>query len=537
MESLLAQAAKLSNTKRVSSGNNLAEFVNPEEPANDYILEFVEDIEKNHIPKWIFTFEDLRQWNEIHQNTANETMETTPEGEPIEPPFMDGQCIIKVSSDAITAWMMILPPIGKGVAVSPTQVSEQLAAQGIVTGIDAVACVNACMEYFTAFTIAKGSAPIHGTDGNVEELFPREVSKSLHITDHDTVDYRDLGWIQTVKTGDVICKITPAVAGIPGETVTGKAIPAKNGEMPHVPAGTNIKYSADKTRLIAQCEGRLVFSNNAFSVETRLTIDGDVDGNVGNIIMPGDVVIKGNVLSGFTVYAKGNLSVAGIVENAYLSAQGDISINIGVKSDGAAVIESNKNIDCKFVENATLRAKGSITAEYIVNSNISALRDIDITHGKGALVGGSVRVGHKISAKTIGNSSNRAITISMGMDPEILQELQQNQKELDQLESKVAEATKNISFLEQQESLDPEYKKLLQQLKFQRSIDNMHIGKLQKVIEKANESFDSEACEIESQVFYPPATIHIGSSTYHSQKTWNCQKVVFRDGNISVIPR
>ncbi len=535
MESLLVQAAKLSKLKKVSSDNNLSEFINQEEAVNDYILDFVENVEKSYLPNWLLTFEELQQWNESHSDTTAPTEDV--DGEPVEPPFLDGQCIIKVSSDAITAWMMVLPPVGKGVAVSPAQISEELAAQGIVTGIDAVACVNACMEYFTAFTIAKGSAPVHGTDGNVEELFARKVAPTLHITDDDTVDYRDLGWIQTVKTGDVICNITPAVKGVPGETVTGKPIPAKNGEMPHIPIGTNVKYSSDKTKLIAQCEGRLVFCENAFSVETRLTINGDVDGNVGNIVMPGDVVIKGNVLSGFTVYAKGNLSVEGVVENAYLSAQGDITINIGVKSDGAAIIESNKNIDCKFVENATLRAKGNITAEYIVNSNISALHDIYITHGKGALVGGNVRVGHKISAKSIGNSTNRAITISMGMDPEILQELQQNKKELEQLESKVAETSKNIEFLEHQEALDQQYKKLLQQLKFQRSIDNMHIGKLQKTIEKAEESFDSEACEIASDVFYPPATIHIGSSTYHSQKTWNHHKVIFRDGDISIIPR
>ncbi len=534
MESLFVQTAKLSKAKTVASPNNLAEFVNQEEPVTEEILEFLEYVEKEYLGNWVLTYNDWQDWQ---QAQANPSAQPTAPDAPTEPPCLDGKCIVKISSDALSAWMIVLPPVGNGIPLPPSQVSEELANQGVVSGIDTVACVTACLEPLTAFTVAKGAAPIDGTDGYVEELFPREMTRSIHISDDDTVNYRDLGWLQTVKTGDVICLVTHAVDGTPGETVTGKVIPAKNGTMPPVPMGTNVKYSGDKSKLVAQCEGRLIYSSNAFSVETRLVIDGDVDGNIGNITMPGDVIIKGNVLSGFTVYAKGSLSVSGVVENAYLSAQGDITINIGVKSDGAAVIESNKNIDCKFVENATLRAKGSITAEYIVNSNISALRDITITRGKGTLIGGNVRVGHKISAKTIGNSSNRAITISMGMDPEILQELQQNQKEAEQLEAKVADASKNISFLEGQETLDDTYKKLLQQLKFQRSIDSMHIVKLQKAIEKATEAFDSESCEIDADTFYPPATVHIGSSTYHSQKTWQKHKVIFRDGDISIIPK
>lgn len=530
MESILLQAAKLWNPNADFSSNTLAEFVNKEEPATEAILDFVEEMQDKYVNQWLLTFKDFQYWNE------NPPAADTPDSAS-DAPCADGQCVVKISSDALTAWMMVLPAIGNGIPVSPAQAAEALERAGVCSGVISEAYLSACLECFRAFTVAKGTAPVNGTDGSVEELYPREVTPSFRVTDNDTVDYRDLGWLQTVKTGDVICNVVQATPGSVGETVTGKTIPAKNGVMPRVPMGKNLKYTADKTKIVAQCEGRLVFSSEAFSVETCLVISGDVDGNVGNIAMPGDVVIKGNVLSGFTVFAKGSLSVSGVVENAYLSAQGDITISIGVKSDGSAVIESNKNINCKFVENGTLRAKGSITAEYIVNSTISALRDINITRGKGTLIGGNVRVGRKISAKTIGNSTNRPITISMGMDPEVLQELQHNQKEMEQLEAKIAEASKNIAFLEEQDTLDAQYKKLHQQLKFQKSIDSMHVAKLQKAIEKAKESFDPEACEIETETFYPPATIHIGSSTYHSNNTWNFHKVVFREGDISVIPR
>lgn len=535
MEHVLFEAVQLWNPKRNFSSDDIRQFINPEEPATDGLLYFVEELEHSSLPKWLNTYKEWLQWQQ-----PGFVPPAVPEGTPAEEqpcePCVDGECIVKISSDALSAYIMVLPAIGHGVPVSPAKVAEALTSAGVCSGIDSEACVSCCLECFTAFTVARGRSPVHGTDGKVTELFSREASYTVRVDENDTVDYRDLGWLKTVKAGDVICDVLQATEGVPGETVTGKPIPAKDGVMPAVPAGQNVKYSLDQTKLIAQCEGRLVFANNVFSVETTLVIHGNVDGNVGNITMPGNVVIKGSVLSGFMVYAKGTINISGVVENAYISAQGDIQISTGVKSDGSAVIESAKNISCKFIENATVRAKGNITAEYIVNSNISALSDINITRGKGTLVGGTVRVGRKISVRTIGNSANRTITISMGMDPDVLQQLQQNQKELQNLENKLSATNKNITFLEEQTSLESQYKKLLQQLKFQRTIDTMHINKLQKTIAKLEESFNPEACEIEVDTFYPPATIHIGSSSYHSTKIWQHHRVVFRDKDISFVP-
>ncbi len=509
MESVLFQAAKLWNPDRPAA-KNLSAFVNEEEPATHGILEFVEMVEKNHAPQWILNY--------------NEQVDT------------DGKCVLSISSDALTAWMMVLPPIGSGAPVSPGDISQLLHEQAVCSGVDAIACIEACNQNFTAFTVAKGRKPVDGVDGKVEELFSRMVKHSVRIGENDTVDYRDLGWLQTVKLGDVICTITYPTDGVPGETVTGKPIPAKNGVMPRIPAGDNLKYSADKTKLLAACEGRVVFRDDNFCIDTQLVINSDVDGNVGNISMPGDVIIKGSVLSGFSVFAKGNITISGIVENAHVCALGDITISNGVKGDGNSLIESSKNIDCRFVENATLRAKGSIHAEYIVNSDISAFQDVIITRGKATLIGGSVRVGRKISAKTIGNAVNRPITISMGMDPEVLEQMQENKHEIAQLEQKIAQADKNIAFLQDQSSLDAQYTKLLHQLKFRRSIDSMHMTKLQKAVDKAMQEYDPLACEIEADTFYPPASIHIGTSSYALQKVWQKHKIVFRDGDISVIP-
>lgn len=307
--------------------------------------------------------------------------------------------------------------------------------------------------------------------------------------------------------------------------------------MPPIPRGVNTEINEKQTELVASCDGRLVYHAGKFSVNTHLIIDDNVGYNIGNIAMPGDVTIRGNVEAGFLIYAKGNLVVEGVVENAYLSSKGDIHLKMGIKGDGAAVVEASGDIACKFAENATLRSQGSISAEYMVNCDISARNSINITRGKGALIGGTVHVGQKLEARTIGNAINRSITISMGMNPDLMQEIQNNRQHAETLRNKVLEHNKNIAFLERRTNLEPEYVRLLQQLKLDRSIQSMKISKLQKAIEQAEARFDPNSCEISFETIYPPASIQIGVCSYQVQHEWMMSKILLREGDIIVVPR
>ena len=86
--------------------------------------------------------------------------------------------------------------------------------------------------------------------------------------------------------------------------------------MPPVPQGRNIVYSEDRDRLLAACEGNLTFRSGRFHVENVFTVSGNVDNSVGEYQLTGSVVIHGDVLEGYSVKAKGDITVMGIVEGA-----------------------------------------------------------------------------------------------------------------------------------------------------------------------------------------------------------------------------
>ena len=89
-------------------------------------------------------------------------------------------------------------------------------------------------------------------------------------------------------------------------------IPAKSGKSVPLPKGRNTEITEDGDTLIASMPGHVEFSGSTFQVKPVLDIDGDVDFSTGNIKFVGDVNIKGDVLSGFTVRSAGNIQVGGV---------------------------------------------------------------------------------------------------------------------------------------------------------------------------------------------------------------------------------
>ena len=84
--------------------------------------------------------------------------------------------------------------------------------------------------------------------------------------------------------------------------------------------------SEDGTKLISQVSGHVQLEGDKVFVSNCLELV-DVDASTGDIDYDGSVVIKGNVLAGFSVKAAGDISVSGIVEGATLISGGNITLN------------------------------------------------------------------------------------------------------------------------------------------------------------------------------------------------------------------
>ena len=123
-----------------------------------------------------------------------------------------------------------------------------------------------------------------------------------------------------------------------------------------------------------------VFVSNIYEVE-------DVDASTGDINYDGNVLVKGNVRSGYTIIAKGNIEVNGVIEGAVLRTDGDILLKRGIQGMGKADVECEGNLVAKFIENARVVAGGFIQADSIMHSKVSAKGEIEISGKKGFVTG------------------------------------------------------------------------------------------------------------------------------------------------------
>ena len=93
--------------------------------------------------------------------------------------------------------------------------------------------------------------------------------------------------------------------------------------------GKGTELVNDGTEIIASVDGNLVYTNGSFCIEESLLIRGDVDVSSGNIDFIGDIMVKGNVMEGFSVTSKKNVTIFGTVTNGTVTADGNITIKLG----------------------------------------------------------------------------------------------------------------------------------------------------------------------------------------------------------------
>ncbi|MEG1972261.1 MAG: FapA family protein, partial [Oscillospiraceae bacterium] len=126
----------------------------------------------------------------------------------------------------------------------------------------------------------------------------------------------------------------------------------------------------------------------------------------GNILFVGTVHVKGDVSNGFSVRAGGNIVIDGVAENAVLVAGGNIVISGGMKGMGKDLMVAEGNICTLFMENAHVKAKGSVYADVILNSEVECETCVRLMGQSGKLIGGRLTAGEALLAMELGNNSN-----------------------------------------------------------------------------------------------------------------------------------
>jgi uncharacterized protein (DUF342 family) len=388
----------------------------------------------------------------------------------------DGWFRVHIAPNFMEASLELEPPQGEGRWPSKYDAMEALRSEGIVYGL-----MENVLEWIVAnhstdvVAVAKGKEPEPGADAEITLLFETGAFRKLaEAGDSDKVDYRDVQTIQNVIAGQPLAKKTPATAGISGMDIYGRKIDPVPGKDKYIKLGKNVAWTEDNLKVISKINGEPNYVMNQLNVYPVHELNGDVNFKSGNISFLGSVLIRGNVDGGFRVETEGNVTVQGCVEAAEIKAGGTVTIRGGVNGMGKCNIVCNGDFTAKYIENAKIDCGGAVTVrEAIMHCEVNADGRVLVEMGKGLIVGGLIRAGEYISAKTIGSRFGTLTELEAGVRPKLKIEYQQLEAMIPGNKENLDKSEKAIAILEKLPVLPPErqemYRNLLKTVSYLRT--------------------------------------------------------------------
>ncbi|WP_025688974.1 DUF342 domain-containing protein [Paenibacillus zanthoxyli] len=392
--------------------------------------------------------------------------------------------------------------------------------------------------------IALGKAPVNGTDGQV--LFSITIDDNDHRPmekEDGKVDFKELIRLSNVRKGQLIATLAPPEPGQPGMAVTGDPIPCKAGKAAHFKVGKNVLLNDDATLMYAAIDGLISYTDKGkINVFPVYEVQGDVDYNTGNIDFVGTVVIRGNVLSGFTVKSEGDIRISGGVEGAELTAKGSIEISGGIIGYNKGLVSAGVNVKVSFIQDGNVTAaEDIIVSQSIMHSNIRAGRNVLCNGAKGLIVGGTVQAGERVVARTIGNTMSTATAIEVGVLPELRNEINDLRQQLRLLLDNADKTKKALYLLSQlaaSGSLPPDKVALrikLNATQQSQQREEAHIKERILEIERMLEDTNLARVEVVKTI-YGGSKIVIGRYTRFIKDTAERVAFYYSEGDITMAP-
>lgn len=382
---------------------------------------------------------------------------------------------VEVSKDEMVGCIVVSPPSGSGSEASKEMIRRALNSQGVVEACYDDEKITAFVDhpvYNEPFEVAVAIQPVDGHDAYIQYNFETDPKKlKPKISETGQINYKEQNQIQNVIAEQPLAQKIPAERGKGGKTLFGRYLEAKNGKDIQIQLGANVKLDTDGVTIKAEIDGEVMLVNGKVSVHPVKYLDA-VNVKTGDIKFVGTVIIKGSVEEGYKVEAT-NIEVNGIVDKSRLEATGNIIVRQGIFGKGEGVVKAGKSLWAKFINDTTVEVEENVIVyDSIVNSNITAMKNIVVRGKKAQIIGGHLLATEEICAKKVGSPGGGTETIlEVGIDPRA-------KKRLEELQTMQAKSTKEY------ENCDLDIQTLEQQKKLRKKLPQEKEEKLQSLKER-----------------------------------------------------
>lgn len=318
--------------------------------------------------------------------------------------------------------------------------------------------------------IAEGDESIAGSPGDIIHYFDTTTDVDRTGDESEDFDFRNVMRIPTVEEGEKLASIIAPTKGKDGRDVYGNKIPAKAGKPALLRAGKNVTFKEQTQAFYADLQGQVSLGNRRINVHDVYEVNESISMKIGNIDFPGTVIVRGDVPTGFTIKAAGDVKIFGLVEAATIIAEGSVTVSEGIAGLKTGTIEAGEDVQIGYINQGIIRARNNILVENsIMHSECTA--ENDIICNRGNIVGGIVSAGGAIKANNVGNRMNTQTSLSFGMDYKLFE----RQRELESDLAKSVENKEKLTILknsyEQQNRAKMDSKMRVTMLRLQYSLE------------------------------------------------------------------
>jgi uncharacterized protein len=434
---------------------------------------------------------------------------------------IDSKCEVRINTDNLEAFIHITSPLG-GKDITEDAIYNVLKENDITFGIKDEVVKNIVQNklYERDIMIAEALRPIEGESAKLEYHFDTNTESKLLENEEGKIDFRELSLIRNVKAGQVLVTMIPATEGVNGRNIKGEDVKPKEGKKMQLPKGKNVVISDDGLHIISSIDGEVKIIDNKVHVFALYMVPANVDNSIGNIRFIGKVIVKGNVQTGFSIEAEGDVEVFGVVEGAKIVSKGSIILHRGIQGMNKGELYCDGDLVAKFIENSIIDVKGNIHSDAIMHSRVVCGKKLEASGRKGLIVGGNFKVSDEIKAKVIGSPMATITELEVGVNPDMrirYEVLKQEHKSIVENLEKVTQAFDLLTKISQKAELPADKKELLTKsmqarIQFTEKLDinNNEIKEMETYLEELSKGKIKA-----SDVIYPGTRVTIGSSTMH----------------------
>lgn len=393
---------------------------------------------------------DVNTWG--YQSTAYGYLLVTQDTLSVLPPLW-------IAADRATAYYLFLPQLVPCRYPTTIEVKEMLLNAGIHEKCidqaaidDMVAQMDAGLTIPRTVKLAETVQPRHGQAATFSLSFDA-AKKAGALRSNGSLDLRERNAVVSIPAGTLIAEKRLATKGAEGCTLFGKAIKATPGVDKKISIGQGVRAEEKNgvIRYFAAKNGNVKFSKNTLAVQDIFEISGNVDYHSGNINVKTDLLIKGSVLSGFTVKSEGDIAIMGAVENgATVIAQGNLTVDKGIIGANCKLV-SRGNLRAGYIQDAEVIVKGDvIIGSYLFNCMLIAGGSITVRSEQGPksgrAAGGVIWSAKGIRLSTIGNPGKPGTVVALRTDPEITAGLKKLEEQLQVCTRNITKISRSLPF-------------------------------------------------------------------------------------------